>query len=405
MAASPYERTERIWLVAAGKAAVGMAEAAADVLGDRLRGGIVVGSARRDGSDGVPHLEQLTAGHPVPNEDSRRAGLRALAVAASAGADERLLVLLSGGASALLAVPADGLTLDDKQRATATLLREGAEIQQLNTVRKHLSAIKGGRLAAASAAATRTLLISDVVGDDPSVIASGPTVPDPGSFLEALAVLDRLGGRKAYPVPVVSRLERGAKGEIPETPKPGDPRLNQGEVRVICGRHDAMAGAAAEATRRGYHAVVLEEPVVGEARVSALTQIARMAAAAGARHPVCVISSGETTVKVTGSGRGGRNQEFALAAATVRECLGPRPDGRSTLLASVGTDGVDGPTDAAGAVVDAQTLERAAAAGLPPPQTFLYNNNAYAFFAPLGDLINTGPTGTNVGDLQVFLSV
>jgi len=353
------------------------------------------------------HLERLTGGHPVPNFGSEAAGRRALAMAAAARPDERVLVLLSGGASALLAAPAAGLTLADKQRATTVLLNEGAEIHRLNVVRKHLSAIKGGQLAVATVAPCLTLMISDVVGDDPSVIASGPTVADPSTFRDALDAIDHLGGRAAYPAAVVAHLERGMAGKNPETPKPGDPRLARSGALVVGGRRQAMEGAAATARRLGYHVVVLEQPVVGEAREAAVVQIGHMAevaAAADRRRPVCVISSGETTVRVTGLGRGGRNQEFALAAATMREHLGTSAPGR-WMLASVGTDGVDGPTDAAGAVVDATTVERAIRAGLAPPGEFLHNNDAYGFFAPLGDLIKTGPTGTNVGDLQVFLSV
>ena len=396
-----------MWLVAAGKAADGMAAAAAAALGNRLRGGVVVGVSPAGGP--VPtRLERLTGGHPVPNAGSEAAGRRALAMAAAARPDERVLVLLSGGASALLAAPAAGLTLADKQRATTVLLNEGAEIHRLNAVRKHLSAIKGGQLAVATVAPSLTLMISDVVGDDPSVVASGPTVADPSTFRDALDALDHLGGRAAYPAAVVAHLERGVAGESPETPKPGDPRLARAGALVVGGRRQAMEGAAATARRLGYHAVVLDQPVVGEARQAAVVQIGHMAEAAAVadrRRPVCVISSGETTVRVTGLGRGGRNQEFALAAATMREHLETSAPGRWTMLASVGTDGVDGPTDAAGAVVDSTTLERARRAGLAPPGEFLQNNDAYAFFAPLGDLIKTGPTGTNVGDLQVFLSV
>ena len=382
-----------------------MAAAAAAALGTRLRGGVVVGVPQA-GAPGPTRLERLTGGHPVPNAGSEAAGRRALAMAAAARPDERVLVLLSGGASALLAAPAAGLTLADKQRATTVLLNEGAEIHRLNAVRKHLSAIKGGQLAVATLAPSLTLLISDVVGDDPSVVASGPTVADSSTFRDALDALDHLGGRAAYPAAVVAHLERGVAGGSAETPKPGDPRLARAGAMVVGGRRQAMEGAAATARRLGYHVVVLEQPVVGEAREAAVAQIGHMAeAAAVADRPVCVISSGETTVRVTGLGRGGRNQEFALAAATMREHLGTSAPGRWTMLASVGTDGVDGPTDAAGALVDSTTVERARRAGLAPPGAFLQNNDAYAFFAPLGDLIRTGPTGTNVGDLQVFLSV
>ena len=327
---------------------------------------------------------------------SEDAGGRALAIA-EAAADEELLVLLSGGASALMAAPAEGLTLDDKRQTTDTLLRAGADIHALNTVRKHLSRIKGGRLAACAPGRCRTLAISDVVGDDLSFIASGPTVPDPTTFEDALGVLRRFGDVDAYPPPVVAHLTRGVSGKLPETPKPGDPRLARAVSVVIGGRRDAMIGAASLARTLGYHVVVRDAPVVGEARTAAHSHVRDVEAAArAAERPLCVVSSGETTVRVLGSGRGGRNQEFALAAAALVSSSG------SVVAASVGTDGIDGPTDAAGAVVDSTTLARARASGLDPSD-FLRDNNAYAFFAGLGDLIRTGPTGTNVGDLQVFL--
>jgi hydroxypyruvate reductase len=310
-----------------------------------------------------------------------------------------LLVLLSGGASALMAVPADGLTLDDKRRTTEQLLRSGADIHALNAVRKHLSAIKGGWLAARTPGSSRTFAVSDVVGDDLSVIASGPTVPDASTFAEALDVLRRFGSVDAYPAAVVTRLEKGERGEVPETPKPGDARLSRADAAVIGGRRDAMDGAAREAEARGYHVVRIDDPVIGEARITAPSHLrAVVARVAGVGRPVCVVSSGETTVRVTGHGKGGRNQEFALAAAAPLASLGV-----PAVVASVGTDGVDGPTDAAGALVDSSTTARAQTAGLGAPDRYLADNNAYAFFEPLGDLIHTGPTDTNVGDLQVIV--
>jgi glycerate-2-kinase len=264
-------------------------------------------------------------------------------------------------------------------------------------VRKHLSAIKGGRLAAA-AGATVTLAISDVVApvaDDPCVIGSGPTVPDPTTFADALAALDRFALRGRVPPAVVALLERGAGGEVEETIKAGDARLARASFHVIGSRLDALAGARERAAALGYTVVEVPEPIVGEAR-EAGAWLARRAAAAGAPR-VCVLAAGETTVRVRGRGRGGRNQELALAAALE----GPGTGG-GWVLASAGTDGVDGPTDAAGAIVDPTTLARAAAAGLDP-RRFLENNDVYRFFEPLGDLIRTGPTGTNVGDVQVVL--
>jgi glycerate 2-kinase len=295
-------------------------------------------------------------------------------------------------------VPAAGLTLEDKRQTTAVLLREGADIGALNTVRKHLSAIKGGWLAAAASADCRTLAVSDVVGDDPSLIGSGPTVADASTFEDAIEALNRFGGAAACPARVVSYLAAGARGERPETPGPGDDRLARAETVVIGSRRDAMRGAAGEAARRGYGVLVLDGPVVGEAREAAAAHVVDIEARAAAiRRPLCVVSSGETTVRVTGSGRGGRNQEFALAASHALRRLAP------AAAASVGTDGIDGPTDAAGAIVDSDTLDRARRAGLASPSAFLRDNDAYSFFDTLDDLIRTGPTGTNVGDLQVFL--
>jgi hydroxypyruvate reductase len=293
-----------------------------------------------------------------------------------------------------MAVPADGLTLADKAGTTEVLLKNGASISALNCVRKHLSAIKGGRLAAATSARIITLAISDVVGDDLTVIGSGPTVADTSTYRDALRALDEHGGRQLFPTEVVARLVAGARGDVPETPKPLEGSASV--ARVIGSRHEAMAGAAHEAQARGYSVHVHEAAVVGEARATA-AQFMAGAAGAAADRPVCLISSGETTVHVTGTGRGGRNQEFALACvdATARFET-------AAALASVGTDGVDGPTDAAGAVVDSTTLRRAGAAALSPARS-LENNDAYTFFAALGDLIQTGPTGTNVGDLQVIL--
>jgi len=372
-----------------------MASAVARMAGNRLRGGLVVSPAA---SGVAPGLEVFQAGHPVPTARSEAAGRRALAVARQVGAGEGLLVLLSGGASALMAVPATGLTLGDKRQTTEILLRAGADIGALNTVRKHLSAIKGGWLAAATSAGCRTLAVSDVVGDDPSVIGSGPTVADASTFEDALGALNRFGGAGAYPAPVVGCLRAGARGERPETPGPGDARLARAETFVIGTRRDAMRGAAAEAVRRGYGVLVLDDPIIGEAREAARAHAARIEAlAAGARRPLCVVSSGETTVRVTGSGRGGRNQEFALAASDPLRRLAPAG------AASLGTDGIDGPTDAAGAIVDSGTLDRARRAGLASPSDYLRDNDSYPFFDALDDLIRTGPTGTNVGDLQVFL--
>jgi hydroxypyruvate reductase len=372
-----------------------MAAAAARRFGSRIRSGLVVASTPAAVPDG---FELIVGGHPIPTAESERGGRRALALARGLEADERLLVLLSGGASALMAVPAEGITLDDKRATTERLLRAGADIHALNTVRKHLSAIKGGRLAACASGMCDTLVISDVVGDDPSFIASGPTVADPSRFIDALDVIRRFGGEAAYPPAVTRYLQRGMAGEVAETPKTADARIARATTEVIGSRRDAMTGALAKAGALGYDLLRLDDAVVGEARTTAVAHLrAVLARAAGLRRPACIVSSGETTVHVTGQGKGGRNQEFALAAADVLSATGA-----FAAVCSVGTDGIDGPTDAAGALVDSTTLDRAAAAGLVPAR-YLQNNDAYAFFDALGDLINTGPTGTNVGDLQVIL--
>lgn len=372
-----------------------MAIAALAGLEQRLVSGVVISPTDVD----LPAPLRFVLGqHPEPGEGSLAAGRAALATAGSCDEDDLLLLLVSGGASALMAAPADGLTLDDKRAATAQLLRGGADIRALNTVRKHLSALKGGRLAAASRARCLTLAMSDVVGDDPSVIGSGPTVADGSSYAEALVVLEMHGGVAAFPPQVVAHLIRGVAGQIPETPKKTDPRLARSTYQIIGSRVAAMQGAAAAASARGFAVTVLDAAVVGEARAAAEAHLRHvLEVASQRRRPCCVVSSGETTVTVRGAGRGGRNQEFALALV---ERLDGQP--RPMVVASVGTDGVDGPTDAAGAIADASTLARGRAAGLDAAR-FLDANDSHTYFATLGDLIQTGPTGTNVGDLQVFL--
>lgn len=349
-----------------------------------------------------PTFEAYAAGHPLPDGGSLAAGLRALAWAASLGPEDRLLVLLSGGASAMLAVPVAGLPLAAKAAATATLLAAGVEIGPLNTVRKHLSALKGGWLAASTRADVLTLAISDVVAPPQealSVIGSGPTVPDPTTFADALRVVTAAGVDRALPVEVRDVLERGLAGQLPETPKPGDSRLARSRARIIGGRTEALAGAAEAARARGYAVAVIGEPVVGEARDAGVRLVhAAREVAQRLGRPACILAAGETTVRVRGAGRGGRNQELALAAAQALAAIG-----EPAVFAAVGTDGIDGPTDAAGALVDTTTLARARAAGLDPPAKVLADNDTYRFFDRLGALVRTGPTGTNVGDLEVLL--
>jgi glycerate 2-kinase len=298
-----------------------------------------------------------------------------------------------------MSLPAEGVTLEEKQQTVRRLLEAGADIHELNTVRKHLSAIKGGLLAASCGGRTLTLAVSDVVGDDLSVIASGPTVADPSTFALALAVIARRGGDEAFPVSVVRRLRAGAAGDLPETPDAGDGRLARATAVVIGPQRGAVEGARQAAASRGYAVHVVHDPVTGEARDAAVAHVAHVArVAAGLALPACVIAAGETTVTVTGAGKGGRNQEFVFAAA--RDIA---PLGEAAVLTSVGTDGIDGPTDAAGAIGDSTTFARAHATGIDDPDSYLRDNNTYAFFDRLGDLIKTGATRTNVGDIQIVL--
>jgi glycerate 2-kinase len=338
------------------------------------------------------------AGHPVPDERSVAVAIKALELARGVSGSGPFVVLLSGGASSLMALPSGYVTLEAKQETIRTLLSRGADIHELNTVRKHLSGIKGGQLAAACPAPVLTLAISDVVGDDLAVIGSGPTVADPSTFHDALEVLDARGGRGAYPANAVSVLESGAAGEAPETPKPGAPWFMQSVARVIGGAADALNGARSTAESLGYTVRTIERPLTGEARTAAAAYAQQVAALGAALpRPLCVLSFGETTVNVTGDGKGGRNQEFALGLVSLLDTLGP-----CVVAASVGTDGVDGPTNAAGAIIDSTTSSRAAANKLVPDR-YLADNNSYEFFRALDDLIVIGPTDTNVGDIQIVL--
>ena len=348
-----------------------------------------------------PGVRTFAAGHPSPNAESAAAGEAALELAHESRDRGGLLVLLSGGASAMLVAPAYGMTLEEKVATTTRLMHAGAAIHELNCVRKHLSRVKGGQLAAA-AGRTITLALSDVqapVADDPSVIGSGPTVADDTTFADALEIVRRYG--ITLPDAVRAHLDRGAIGEADETIKSGDPRLGASTYTLVGNRLMAVDGAARAAESAGYQVVVLPDPTTGEARDTARRFVEAAAEAIrGTTRPTCVIGSGETTVTVRGTGLGGRNQEFGLAGASALPLL--EGGDRTTVLASAGTDGIDGPTDAAGVVMDAGTLSRGTAAGLDW-RAALDNNDAYRFAAATGDLIIWGPTGTNVGDLHVLL--
>ncbi len=397
----------RTLLCAVGKAAPAMARGALAALaaqGVVPDDGLVVVPPGLAVGGGLGDLPVLRAGHPTPTAGSVAAAGRALALAEAAGAGDLLLVLLSGGASALLSAPPPGVGLDDVASLTTGLQRAGATIAELNCVRRHLSRVKGGLLAACAApAAVSALLLSDVIGDRPEVIGSGPCSPDPSSYDDALEVLRRHGlADGGLPAAVVEHLRAGSAGERAETPRPGDERLRRAEVRVIGSNADALLAAAEEAAARGYRPFTLTRTLSGSARAAG----ARLAALARALRTddssvgsrLCVLAGGETTVKVRGDGRGGRNQELALAAALELE------GSSGALLAAAGTDGVDGPTDAAGALADGRTVARGAALGLSAAE-HLARNDAYSFFGPLHDLLLWGPTGTNVMDLNLLLVV
>ncbi len=389
LAGQPIAAGEGLRVLALGKAAVPMARALVDAAGDRVRAGLAVTKPGHGGPlEGIAVRE---AGHPVPDGRSEAAGAEVLAFAEASGPDDVLVVLLSGGASALVAAPLPGLTRDDLAATTAALLACGADIGELNTVRKHLTAVSGGRLARRSGAArVLVLALSDVAGDDPAVIGSGPCAPDPTRHADALAVLERHGVAGEVPGRVRAHLEAGAAGELEESAKPGDPAFARVVSRVLATNRDACQAAAAAARERGIAAEILEPELAGEAR-----RVGERLAARARRSPGperVWIAGGETTVTLRGDGRGGRSQELALAAALALE-----GDGRITLLAA-GTDGSDGPTQAAGAFADGGSVARGRERGVEA-RDCLARNDSHGFFAREGGLLVTGPTGTNVRDL------
>lgn len=375
----PLDGPGRILVIAFGKAAPAMVSG----FSDAVAGATLDGFAAAPVPEPCP-LPLVAAGHPEPDEGSVAAGRRALSLAASAGPDDLVVCLVSGGGSALLEVPAAGISLEDLILTGRALIRSGADIAAINTVRKHLSGVKGGRLgAAAGRARLITLVLSDVVGDPIDVIASGPTVPDPTTYRDALDVLDRFDLVRSIPESVVRHLVAGASGAVPETPKVAHPRHELGLV----GSGLVAAEAAAEsARRRGYASRVVTTHLEGEARLAAASALD----AAEEPGEICVFA-GETTVTVTGDGLGGRNQEASLAAAIEIE-------GTAFTFLAAGTDGIDGPTEAAGAVVDGRTVARGAGSGLDAHES-LRRNDAFRFLDAAGDLLVTGPTGTNVADL------
>ncbi len=397
----PLGRTGHVWIFAWGKAAVGMARAAEEILGDRVAGGLV---AYRKGSPPYRggRLEALPGSHPIPGDDSRRAAERMLQQVREPAPTDAILYLVSGGGSAILEAPAPGIPFRDLRVLHEHLVGSRLPIQAINAVRKHVSAVKGGRLAAEARARVQvSLAISDVVGDDPATISSGPTVPDPTTYRDAYEALEEAGELGGVPGSVREHLRSGMRGLRPETPKPRDPRLQGSRFLVIASNRHALEGAQREALRRGYRTRILSSTVTGETREVAGVHgaILREMVMFGRplSPPACLLSGGETTVTLHGRGKGGRNQEFALAAIPAIEGL---PE---ALLMSVGTDGIDGPTDAAGGWVNGESAEGARRKRLSVTDA-LRNNASYGFLEKLGGLIRLGPTGTNVMDLHILLA-
>lgn len=393
----PAPPTGRTLVVGAGKAAAAMAAAVESAWpATAPLGGVVI---TRYGH-GLPtrRVRVVEAGHPVPDAAGEAAAREILETARSLREEDLLLVLVSGGGSSLLALPAEGITMTDLKSVTRDLLASGAPIQDMNTVRKHLSAIQGGRLAMATRATVCALVISDVTGDDPTHIASGPCSPDPTTYRDAIDILERYG--VSPPPAIADHLARGASGHIAETPKPGDPGFARSDVRVIATAHQSLMAAAAFVQQRGVTPMVLGDSVTGEAReiakpYAALARQLRQHAHP-LRPPVALISGGEATVTLKGAGRGGRCSEFLLSLAIELDGMA------DTWALAADTDGIDGAESNAGATLGPDTLARATALGLSA-KAMLANNDGFGFFSALGDLVVTGPTRTNVNDYRVIL--
>jgi hydroxypyruvate reductase len=396
------DRVSNIWVLGAGKAAASMGKALEGILGRYLTGGIL--ATKYGHSLPLKKLEIVEAAHPLPDANSLAAANRMIDLIKSRiGPDDLVLGLLSGGASSLLVSPAQGITLEDKLICTQLLLDSGADIHELNAVRKHLSSVKGGELARLLAPAqVITLILSDVVGDEVGTIASGPMSPDSTTFGECMEIFRKYLLWDRMPRSVKQRIELGAAGRIPETPKEGDPIFQNTKTVMVGNNAQACTAAAQAAKRLGYHVLILTSRLEGDNGEAARFHMSLASEIVFQRRPLrrpaCIISGGETTVKVTGQGKGGRNQEFVLHCVRRLARLSA-----PCLVSSLGTDGTDGPTDAAGAVADNTTLARSMKYGAQFLNESLANNNSYAFFKRLGDLIITGPTRTNVMDLHIIL--
>jgi len=389
-----------IYVVGGGKAGAAMASAIEDLLGARITQGWVNVKYEHLAPTRTVHIHE--AGHPVPDEAGVQGTQEIVRLLEAATARDLVICVISGGGSALLPAPVAGITLPQKQAVTKLLLNCGATIHEINTIRKHISAVKGGQLArAASPATVVTLILSDVIGDPLDTIASGPTVPDSQTFTDCLDILKKYDIEAQLPAPVLRRLQEGAQGTVADTPKAGDPIFTNVQNLIIASNAQAAKAAAEKANALHYSTMLLSTFVEGETREVAKVHAAILKEILHSGHPLpapaCIISGGETTVSIQGDGLGGRNQEFVLAAAREIDDL------HNVVILSAGTDGTDGPTDAAGAIADGETVQRARKQALDP-LAFLKNNDSYHFFEALGDLMKTGPTNTNVMDLRILLA-
>jgi hydroxypyruvate reductase len=390
---------ENVYVIGAGKASAAMAQAVEEILGERIKAGVI--NVKYGHALPLDIITLNEAGHPVPDEAGLKGTQEIVQLLEKSGENDLVLCLISGGGSALLPYPAEGITLDEKRQLTQILLDIGATIHEMNALRKHVSRVKGGRLARFAYPATLvTLILSDVIGDDLDSIASGPTVPDRSTYADCLRILQKYSVQDKVPGAVLDYIKRGSKGTVAETPKVNDPAFVKTQSVIVASNSLALQAAKHKADVLGYNSLVLSSSIEGETKDVALVHaaIAQEILKTGepVSKPACVISGGETTVTIRGQGKGGRNQEFVLAAAIAIDGL------ENVAILSGGTDGTDGPTDAAGALADGTTVSRAASQGLDA-QEYLRNNDSYSFFHSLGDLLKTGPTFTNVMDLRLVL--
>lgn len=403
----PLRRFRRVRVIGAGKASQAMTRGLLDVLGERIDGGAIITKHLETGEQGLPARAQgsvrvLPGGHPVPSEDSAASTRALVDLLAGSREDDLIFCLISGGGSALMTLPYEGISLEDMQALTRLMLASGADITEINTLRKHLDQVKGGGLARLAAPARLvTLILSDVIGSPLDVIASGPTVADSSTYEQALGILRKYGITEQAPRAIVEHLQRGLRGGIAETVKPGDPALARVTNHLVASNPLAAGAALAQAEREGFHTLLLTTYLQGEAAQvgAALAGILKQVDDDGRPlpRPCCIVAGGETTVTLRGSGLGGRNQELALGAAFLLTGL---PD---VALVALATDGEDGPTDAAGALVTGETIAQARAQGLDP-LAYLQNNDSYHFFAAIDGLLTPGPTGTNVNDLTFLFA-